>query len=308
MEERGMELRQLETFVRVAESGSFTRAAETLNLTQPAVTRQIAALESELKTRLLDRMGRQVQLTASGEVLKRYADEIVRLAQEAGQAMADIEGGRSGRIAIGASSTLAAYVLPPLLRTFRRKHPQVEIAIHTGVSAQVVEMVRVNRVDVGLVTSDVEDLTLSETFLTEYATVAVLPGGHPLANRQEITAGELANTPLILMESGTNLRAYVDRRLSAAGVHEQITMELDNVEAIKRMVEAGLGISLLPEVSVQEEVADGRLSALKLAEAPQGARRIALIQRRDKYITTAIRAFVGLVKESFPPSLSPCAS
>ncbi|HZT42307.1 MAG TPA: LysR family transcriptional regulator [Chthonomonadaceae bacterium] len=291
-----MELYQLEAFEAVISHGSFTRAAEALYLTQPAVTRQIAALEAELQTRLFDRLGRTVHLTAAGEALHRYAEAIVRLVQEARHAIADIEAGSAGRLAVGASSTLATYVLPPLLRRFRESHPRVEISVHTGVSAQVLEMVRANEVDIGLVTSEVHDPALQATILADFATCVVVPPTHPLAARRSVSAAELAGSPLILMEAGTNLRAYVDRLLGAAGVEEQVTMELDNVEAIKRMIQADLGISLLPEVAVSLEVQDGRLVALDLTDVPHANRHITLTHRRDKYLTTAVQAFLHLLK------------
>src|SRR5215813_13325179 len=113
-----MELHQLEAFEAIVAHRNFTRAAEALHLTQPAITRQIASLERELRTRLFDRLGRTVQMTAAGEALHRYAAQIVRLSQEAQHAVADIEAGTAGRLAVGASNTLATYVLPPLLRRF----------------------------------------------------------------------------------------------------------------------------------------------------------------------------------------------
>ena len=267
-----MELRQLEAFAAVAAQGSFTRAAESLCLTQPAVTRQIAALENELRTRLFDRLGRTIRLTAAGEALHDYAEAMLRLAREATEAVGDIEAGGAGRLTVGASSTLATYVLPPLLRRFRQTHgSRVEIAIHTGVSARILEMVRAGEADAGLVTGDADaiaDPLLIATVLADYDTCVVVPAGHPLASRGEepVHAGDLTGSPLILMETGTNLRAYVDRLLSDAGVAEQVSMELDNVEAIKRMIEAGLGVSLLPRVAVQTEDEAGRLIALPLAE------------------------------------------
>jgi DNA-binding transcriptional LysR family regulator len=296
-----MELHQLEAFEAVAAHRSFTRAAEALFLTQPAVTRQIAALESELKTRLFDRLGRTVRLTAAGEALHRYAEQIVRLSREAHDAVADIEVGGAGRLAVGASSTLATYVLPDLLRRFRETHPApVEIAVHTGVSARVLEMVREGSADIGLVTGAAEetaDPVLTITVLADYETCVVVPPGHPLAGAGAVRAADLSGSPLILMEAGTNLRTYVDRLLSAAGVEEQVALELDNVEAIKRMIQADLGISLLPEVSVRAEVEAGRLVALPLADVPRAHRRIALAHRRDKYLPAALRAFIVLLRE-----------
>lgn len=289
-----MELHQLTTFESVVALGSFTRAAESLCLTQPAVTRQIAALEAELKTRLFDRLGRTVRMTTAGETLHRYAAAIVRMEREARQAVADVDAGAAGRIIVGASNTLATYVLPELLRCFRAEYPQVEVAVHTGVSADVLEMVRANDVDLGLVTAEVSDSGLSAHTLGEFATVVVVPPGHPLAGLQSVTAAELADHPLILMESGTSLRTYVDRVLSAAGVQEQVAIEMDNVEAIKRMIEAGLGISMLPEVAVGAEISAGRLVSLKLAGIPQANRQIRQVYRRDKYLTVAVRAFIEI--------------
>ena len=296
-----MELHQLEAFEAVVAHGSFTRAAEVLHVTQPAVTRQVAALERELKTRLFDRLGRRVQMTTAGETLHDYAASIVRLAREAAHAVADIGAGVAGRLTVAASSTLATYVLPPLLRQFRETHPGVDIAIRTGVSAQVLEMVRANDADVGLVTGQVPDPVFVAFILADYETRVVVPAGHPLAARgPEVRARDLAGNPLILMEAGTNLRTYVDGLLSQAGVEEQVAMELDNVEAIKRMIEAGLGLSLLPEVSVRAEVSAGRLHALRLADVPRAHRRIALVRRRDKYLSTALQAFLHLLQTGIP--------
>ena len=160
----------------------------------------------------------------------------------------------------------------------------------------MLEMVRANEADVGLVTGEVQDRVLVATVLADYETCVVVPPGHPLAACGAVRAAELAGHPLILMEAGTNLRTYVDRLLSAAGVAEQVTMELDNVEAIKRMIEAGLGISMLPQVSIRSEAAAGRLVALGLNDVPRAHRRIALVHRRDKYLSAALQAFLRLLQ------------
>jgi DNA-binding transcriptional LysR family regulator len=297
-----MQLHELDAFEAVAANRSFTRAAEALCLTQPAVTRQIASLERELKTRLFDRLGKAVTLTIAGEALHRYAVEILRLKHEAERAVGDVVTGSAGRIAVGANSTTATYLLPPILSQFRELHPGVELAVHTGPSAQVVEMVIANEVDVGIVAGYAAQDGLIGTPLTEYLTVVVVFPGHPLAlgdAAAPIHTADLAGNPLILMEEGTNLRRYVDRLLSAAGVEERVrvTMELDNVEAIKKMIEAGLGISLLPLISVQSEVASGSLVALQLADVPNAQRRISAIHRRDKYLTVAVKAFLVLMRD-----------
>lgn len=303
-----MELHQLEAFVAVAPNHSFTRAAEVLHLTQPAVTRQIATLERDLKTKLFDRLGRIVQLTPSGETLLRYAERVLHLADEARAAVADIETGAAGRLLVGASSTLATYLLPNLLAKFREAHPRIEIGIHTGVSAHIRERIRAGESDVGLVTSGIgeessspDDTTMTMLTLSELATCIVLPPTHPLASLPDVEPLTLlsANLPLLLMEPGTNLRGYADALLGSTATP---AMELDNVETIKRMIAAGLGISLLPEIAVRTEVAAGTLIALPISRittdplAGHTPRRIELIYRRDKYLSAALRRFIALLQ------------
>jgi len=294
-----MELRQLETFVCVARRRSFTRAAEELHLTQPAVTRQIAALEAELKTPLFDRLGKSVPLTAAGEMLLRYAGQILRLTADAREAVAEVGLGASGRLAVGASTTLATYVLPRVLTRFRAAHPGVEVLIRTGVSAHITGLVLSGGVDLGLVTNEepTESALVLEP-LGEYETVLVLAPEHALVARELVTASELVGQPLLLMEAGTNLRHYVDELFASTGVVLAPTMELDSVETIKRMVEVGLGISLLPRVAVETEVAAGTLVARPLQEAAHSRRSMALAWRPDKFRTAAMEAFIALLRSA----------
>ena len=234
-----MEMHELQAFVAVARYRSFTLAAESLFLTQPAVTRQIASLESKLRTKLFERLGRSVQLTAAGEVLRRYTSEILRLTSEAESAVGDVVTGIAGRLAVGASSTTATYVLPQYLHKFREGRPGVELSVRTGSSAQVADMVIGGTVDVGVVTGYREQPGLIEIPLADYAIGVVVYPGHQLTANQvsDVRAADLSGCPLILMEAGTNLRTYVDRLLSAAGVEERVSMELDNVEATRILVE-----------------------------------------------------------------------
>ncbi|MBC7527406.1 MAG: LysR family transcriptional regulator [Chthonomonadaceae bacterium] len=279
---------------------SFTRAAEALYLTQPAVTRQIAVLEAEMKTRLLDRLGKRVQMTPAGEALYRYAQEILRLSEEAIQSVDDVRGARAGKIRVGASITVATYLLPEQLRRYRETFPGVELRVHTGVSSHIVDMVTQGLVDVGIVMGVEGGIEHTVYFLRSFPSVVVVPPDHPLASRKEgIRREELAGIPLILMEEGMHLRTLVDRLLSEAGVEEHVSLELDNVESIKRMVRAGLGVTLLPLMTVAEEVSDKRLMALPLTDVPSANRRLALIHRKDKYVSLALREFLEQFQREF---------
>jgi len=293
-----LELRNLETFVSIVNLGSFTKAADSLSITQPAATRQVAALEQELRTRLLERLGRRVEVTDAGKVLFAYATDILRLAEEASRSVTEIAGGTSGRIALGASSTTATYLLPPLLRQYRELHPAIEVSVRTGPSRRVAEMVADNSVDLGIVMESRDVAGLSVVKLADYANVVVVYPDHPLIG-EHLTGGiavsALSGAQVVLMQPGTTLRSWVNRLLAGAQVGVDVIMELDSVEAIKAMVEARLGISILPLVAVREEIQTGRLRALALSGRQAEHEQIAFIHREDKFLTTAMRSLMELL-------------
>ena len=293
-----MELRQLEAFATVARRASFTRAAEELHLTQPAVTRQIAALEGELGTLLFDRLGKRVTLTEAGNLLLPHAEALLRRTQEAKKAIAALKTGQRGQLRIAAASTLAAYILPPVLMRFRAAFPEIELILRTGLSARVRELVSAGQADVGFVTTEGEEPAIDPQLevrpLGGYETCLVVPLSHPLATQRCVTAAALASEPLLAMEPGTSLRTYTERLLSALGIAATPTLELDSVETIKRLVEAGLGVALLPRAAVEQEEAVGRLRAITLPPTPIPSRGIALICHRQRTRFPALQAFLAL--------------
>jgi DNA-binding transcriptional LysR family regulator len=186
--------------------------------------------------------------------------------------------------------------LPSLLTQFRQEHPGIELSLRTGLSARVRELVLSGVVDIGLVTTEGEPAEQEGVLLSEslgvYETVLAVPPGHALAAKNTTTVTELSGEPLLAMTAGTNLRTYAEHILADAGVAARVTMELDSVEAIKRMVEAGLGVSLLPRVAIASEVATGRLVALTLTGIPLPERHIVLLRRRDKHVGASLLAFL----------------
>jgi DNA-binding transcriptional LysR family regulator len=305
-----LELRQLEAFVKVTDLKSFSRAAEELHLTQPAVTRQIANLERELRTQILERLGRRVDLTAAGETLYRYASEMIRLAGEADRAVTDVATGAAGRLSIGASGTAATYLLPLLLRRYRERFPNVDLSVTTGISARIVERVVANEADIGVVTGYRETKGLREIPMGAYETVVVAHPDDPLARnfrhreKNGVRVEDLADAPLILMQEGTNLRAYADSLFLSAETEKRVSMELDSAEAIKKMVEARLGVSLLPRIAVSAEAEAGRLVALPLAHLQSPERRIVAIYREDKYLSASLRGFISMLRAKSLPAES----
>lgn len=252
--------------MRLVDTKTFTRAAEELSLTQPAVTRQIGALERELKTRLLDRLGRRVSPTAAGEALYAYAVDIVRLAEEAKRAIGDVAAGVAGRLSVGASGTASTYILPAVIRQFTQRFPGVELSVQTGPSAHIAELVLANAVYIGVVMNFAARPGITTVTVAMYESVLVAEPSHPFAREAgALPAHRLHEADFILMQKGTNLRAYVDELLASAGAPPHVVMELDNVEAIKKMVEAGLGVSMLPLLAVENDIAAGRLAAVPIA-------------------------------------------
>lgn len=293
-----MEHTQLQSFLRVAEDGSVTRAAEALFVTQPAVTQQIRALERELGVALFDRTGRGVQLTAAGQVLRDYAQRSLALLDECRQVIADLETGKGGRLVLGTGVTTGIFHLPAWLQAFQQAYPAVEVVVRTGRSREVAEWVRERLIDLGLVTSPVENPDVHMTGLFEEEIVLVAPYGHPLAD-QPVPAHELAGLPLILFPRGSGFRDYLDHALAHAGIAAQVKMETDSVEAIKGFVAVGLGLAFLPASAVTAEVAAASLVCLSLDGLPALQRKTSVIYRNDRYQSAAMRGFLRMLNARY---------
>ncbi len=294
-----MELRELEAFVTVAQQRNFTRAADKLSLTQPAVTRQVASLERELGTRLLDRMGRTVEVTEAGRALMEYATDILRKVDESKQAVSEISHGSHGRLSIGASSTAATYILPGLLYEFSEKHPNVQVSLQTGPSGRVAELIAGNSVDLGVVMDRISAPQLANVELGKYKLAAVVYQGHSLARSPGGTVlavhpRELSDVPLIVMQSGATLRRHVEQIFRESDARLSVLMETDNVETIKKMVQARVGVSIVPQIAL-EGAASG-LVVRPLTGVPSILQPISAVHRTNKYVTTAMKQFLSLLQ------------
>ncbi len=291
-----MEIRQLETFCTIVRLGSFSRAADDLYITQPAVSMHIKELEKELGISLLERGGRTIRLTQPGEMLHRYALRILRLAEEAKYAISEAALGEQGRVVVGAGATTTIFTLPPILQSLRTQHRKIEVIIQSGTSKQVAEMVRTGEVDLGLVTSPVGEEDLIVEPLLDDDVVAIVSSDHRLAGRKQVALTEFAHEPLILFVRGTGFRAHLDAIFASGGVTPQVQMELDNVEAIKALVEIGVGASLVPGVSVRSQAQQAQLAVVEIVDLPHLSRRLSLIHRKDKYLTPAIERFLEAIR------------
>ena len=203
-----MDLRQLEIFAKVAELGSFSRAAEALFLTQPTVSEHIRSLEDELGIRLLDRLGRGAAVTRGGALLLSYAQRILALARETRQAMENFQGRMSGDLLVGASTIPGEYILPALIGRFKEKYPEIALTLLIGDSQAVVDWVADGRVEIGVVGARLPHRVVEYRELMPDEEVVVVPPGHAWFGKKQISIADLAGEPLLLRESGSGTRVW----------------------------------------------------------------------------------------------------
>jgi len=250
---------RLTVFRIVAERQSFTQAAEVLHVSQPAVTAHVKALEEALGVRLFERTNTGARLTPAGERLHAYARDVYRLTQATLREIGSMNGEERGRLCVGASTTIAQYLLPRLLAGFLEVHPRIELSVLSANTEQIVAQVLSRKMDLGLIegppgTSDVR----LENFVQDEI-VAIVAADHPFASRSEkgATLAELALEPLLLRETGSGTRRVVEDALRKAGLalrSLRIVMELDSTEAIKSGVEAGLGVAFVSRWALRQSL------------------------------------------------------
>ncbi|QEN90566.1 LysR family transcriptional regulator [Labrys sp. KNU-23] len=291
-----LNLDHLQAFADVVELGSFSAAAERLNLTQPAVSLQVRQLERRLGTVLIERVGRKVRPTTAGTELLLHAAHIDAAVQAALEAVARQSEGVMGTVRIGTGATACIFLLPALLQSLRRRHPNLEIIITTGNTGEIARAVENNRLDLGLITLPVSSRSLEIEPVFDDPFMVIAPPRTELPVPASPAA--LAELPLLLFEPGGNTRRLTNEWFARAGLSPRPTMSLGSVEAIKELVKAGLGCSILPGIAVRGDAATGVLAMQPLS--PPLSRMLAIVVRRDKplhrglkEIMQALRALPG---------------
>ena len=299
-----MTLDQLQTFQTVATTHSFRRAAELLSLTQPAVSKQIQALETELEQRLFER-GRSAQLTLAGTALLKHVDQLRRIVTVAKEEISDLRDLRQGKLSIGAAHSVAAYELPRLIEAYRAAYPKINLVIESAWSVDITRRVLSHALDLGLlilVSPKLEGFPqLSFVPLATTDLAFVVAANNPLANRKRLTWDDLKEAPWILNHDGCVYRSYIERRLEERGQSIKVEVEVLGLELHKKLAELGLGVSLLPQRFVSEEIRRGSLKALHVIGEKLQAYSC-LVFRSDKYLHGAMKAFLKLLEESFRPT------
>lgn len=282
-------LRQLKVFESVARHLSFSRAAEELHLTQPAVSMQVKQLEEQAGLPLTEMVGKKVYLTEAGEEVARHARRVAQQLREAGEALDAIKGVRGGRLSIGVIST-AKYFAPRLLAEFRRRQPGV--ALHLGVHNRetIVRQLADNEIDLAIMGQPPQEFTTVAEGFADHPLIIVAAPDHPLAKRKQITPALLSEETFIIREPGSGTRATMERFFADAGIVPRHVMEMVGNETIKQSVMAGLGLAFISAHTVTLECEVGRLVRLPVAGTPV-IRRWYIVHRAEKELLPVAETF-----------------
>ena len=276
--------RRLQVFHTVARLLSFTKAAEELHMTQPAVTFQVRQLEEQFNTRLFDRTHNRISLTDAGKRVFEYGERIFQLYNEMDNSVRELTGDISGVLILGASTTIAEYMLPVLLGDFKAKHPEVTIRLKVANTDGIVSQVENNEIDLGVVEAPVNNKNLVvEECRTDHL-VLIVPPGHELANEISVSLTRIVDYPFICREEGSGTREVMIESMQTAGINPsdlRIAMELGSLEAIKGAVESGMGVSILSKATLIKELKLGTLVAIDID--PPIHRPFSFVHQKQKF-------------------------
>jgi DNA-binding transcriptional LysR family regulator len=288
-------LAQMQGFLEVARRGNVSRAAEAIYVSQPTLTARLHALEAELGEKLFVRTRQGMRLTDAGRAFLPFAERATQAVKEGREAIAELNSASAGHLVIASAPAVSTYLLPPILERFAAAHPRVEVAVRTGHSEEVLQMVLKSEVQLGLGRDlrhhDIELIP----FYEEELGLMVAPGHH-FAERKSVTMADLAGEQLILFDRTSSYYELTQASFASAGLIPRSMFELDNIEATKKMVERRLGVALLPRTAVVIEVAAGTLRRVPISDGLPMRRRLVVMRRRDLGPPSGVvKAFVDLL-------------
>lgn len=294
------DIKQLKIFCTVADRRSFSLAGEKLGLTQPTISFQIASLERELGTRLLDRGGRTTTLTRSGEVLYRYALRIMELVSEAEQGIQQLKGLLWGELSVGASNIPGEYILPGILQRFRESYPGIEITMTLDDTRGIIKRLLENGIEIGVVGASEKSDKLTFTRFASDKLALIVPAENRWFAGEMATLDELKRAPFVMREPGSGTRSITQEKLRKADLSLDdlnIAMTLGSTTAVKRSVESGAGVSIVSERAVQNEVKLGLIKVMDI-EGVELTRDFFIVHRKGKVLSPAAEALLQFLEES----------
>lgn len=290
-------LHHLRLFAAVVDEGGFTRAAARLNLSQPAISKSLTELERQLHVNLLDRSGRTVRLTEAGRTLHARARELFGVERVAEQELRELRGLKRGVLRIGASTTIATYLLPAVLGRFHRRHPRVRIRTASANTRAVLRMLLESRVDLALVEGPVSDPRVEIIPWRDDELVVIAPPGHRLVSEQPVQPSRLEQELFLVREPGSGTRTVSVRALAKHGIHLTDTMRVGGTEAIKQAVAAGLGLAIVSRAAAADQLALGKLAILSV-EGLEIRRTLTQLRMRGRVSSAVSLELERLLAES----------
>lgn len=292
-----MELKFLEIFCKVVEERSFSKAAEALFLTQPTISSHIKNLEEELNIKLLDRLGRDVVPTKAGEVLYKYAKEIVNLKKNAVQALDEFKGIVKGRLIIGGSTIPGEYILPEYIAGFKKTHPDITVTLKIGDTQDIIDMLLNGSVEMGVVGSKTNDkrIECKEFLKDELALIA--SGRHFKKSKAKIDKKDLKNLPIIIREKGSGSRKTIEEIFKMHGIDIEnlnIVAEFGSTEAVKQAVKSGIGVSFVSRFAVKSEIQNKTLKAIPIKDF-NITRHFYIITDKARAVSPVCQSFIKML-------------
>lgn len=299
---------KLEIFNAVIETGSFSRAAERLYLTQSAVSQHIQDLEATLGTKLFERGARGVRLTPSGEILQEYTRCILNLLVEAENAVMNVEGISGGQLRIGATPGVGGYLLPEWIQAFRTRYPRLVVSLQTDVTARVTAAILSRALDIGFIEGELDDDEALTALVLESVPQRVVIGkNHPWYDQTSIPVDRLDGQAFIMRPPHSQTRIWLEQVLSQHGIQPEVAAELDSPEAIKQAVIAGMGISILPEYVIRRERELRLVHVLEVSGANM-QRELKLVWNNRQPLNPIVRAFMLHLSLQYPQVARPLSA
>ena len=292
-----MQIESLKMFCDLAETKSFTKAAQINGVTQSAVSQQISSLETKFAAALIERSKKKFTLTKEGETLYKYSNQIVQSYDELRHKIQEIQNVVTGAIKVVTIYSIGLHELPPYLKKFLKKHPTVNVSVEYRRATQLYEDIISGMADIGLVAYPQKDPRLQVTSLAEDMLVLICHPEHPLAQKPRVKLSEIVSHKFIAFEPDIPTRRAIDKILRDRNVEVDHAMEFDNIETVKRAVEIDAGISIVPRSPVAQEVAKKTIAMVEI-EDEQFYRPLAAVHKKSKVLSPAMKEFLALLKKS----------
>ena len=290
-----MDINQLEVLVTVARERSFSRAAEVLGRTQPAISQAVRRLEQEIGEKLFDRSSKDGTLTPAGEVLLDHAQQMLNLRNSAARSMRDLRELQEGKVSISANEHTVFYLLP-VIEEFRRRNPKIKVEVHRGVASRIPKEVTSREVELGIVSFTPTESSIKAIPVMTDSLVVIVAPSHRLAGRDVISINDLGDEVLIAHNAHSPYRHSVIQAFERNRTPMNIAIELPSLEAIKHLVEVGAGVALVPKLTAEGEIVAGRLSAIRIKELKL-ERKLNIIYRKNSVLSHAATAFIETARK-----------